>query len=309
MDHFFVLGCPRSGTTMLQQALNRHSQIVIPPETKFFYYLYGRSRACAARHVERLNGDLGIGLVPPAEPVRTAGEGRALFAEMARQYLQRLGRDGVAWFGDKTPEHTSHAERIREVFPAAKFIAISRDGRDVALSLSKMPWIECNPYVGMLIWNHYQRAVRRLREDTAIELHHVRYEDLVAEPQRELTGILRFLDLDYEPPVAEGYGNREGIPERELAWKSRALEPIRAERTGNWRRELSGRQIQWLEHLGGRELTREGYALVGANGTRFSPALATALTWGLSRLVLHLPMACLAQEITACVPRRVARNA
>jgi len=294
---------------MLQQALNRHSQIVIPPETKFFYHLYGRSRTCGVRHIERLNGDLGIGLVPPANAIRTASEGRALFAEMARQYLQRLGRDGVAWFGDKTPEHTSHAERIREVFPAAKFIAISRDGRDVALSLSKMPWIECNLYVGMLIWNHYQRAVRRLREDAAFELHHVRYEDLVAEPQRELAGILRFLGLDYEPPVAEGYGNREGIPERELAWKSRALDPIGAQRTGNWRRELSERQIQWLEHLGGRQLTREGYALIGANGTRFSRALATALTWGLSRLVLHLPLACLAHEITACVPRRGDRNA
>jgi hypothetical protein len=69
-------------------------------------------------------------------------------------------------------------------------------------------------------------------------------------------GLRWFLDLDYEPPVAEGYGNREGIQERELAWKARALDPIRAERTGNWRRELSGRQIQWLEHLDGRELTR-----------------------------------------------------
>jgi hypothetical protein len=128
-------------------------------------------------------------------------------------------------------------------------------------------------------------------------------------PEMRQAGLRWFLGLAYEPPVAEGYGNREGIPERELAWKARALDPIRPERTGIWRRELSGRQIQWLEHLGGRELTREGYALVGANRARFSPALATALTWGLSRLVLHLPMACLAQEITACVPRRVARNA
>lgn len=97
--------------------------------------------------------------------------------------------------------------------------------------------------------------------------------------------------------MAEGYGNREGIPERELAWKARALDPIRPERTGNWRRELSGRQIQWLEHLGGRELTREGYALVGANETRFSPALATALPQGLKRLVLRLPLGCSVENL------------
>jgi hypothetical protein len=73
--------------------------------------------------------------------------------------------------------------------------------------------------------------------------------------------------LDYEPPVAEGYGNREGIPERELAWKARTLEPIRAERTGNWRRELSRRQIQWLEYSGGRKLACCGYARSSANRT------------------------------------------
>ena len=43
-------------------------------------------------------------------------------------------------------------------------------------------------------------------------------------------------------------------------------------------------------------------------GRGFSPALATALTWGLSRLVLHLPLVCLAPEITACVPRLETRQ-
>src|ERR1700722_15108612 len=39
MDKFFIVGCPRSGTTVLQQALNRHSRIVVAPETRFFYLL------------------------------------------------------------------------------------------------------------------------------------------------------------------------------------------------------------------------------------------------------------------------------
>src|SRR5215831_4421176 len=58
VDKFFIVGCPRSGTTMVQQALNRHSQIVIPPETKFFFSFYGHSLAQQARHVRRLNADL-----------------------------------------------------------------------------------------------------------------------------------------------------------------------------------------------------------------------------------------------------------
>ncbi len=44
MNKFFIVGCPRSGTTMVQQALNRHPQVVIPPETKYFFSFYGHSQ-------------------------------------------------------------------------------------------------------------------------------------------------------------------------------------------------------------------------------------------------------------------------
>ena len=58
MKKLFIVGCPRSGTTLLQQALNRHSQIVIPPETKYFFSFLGHTRRCQHRHIDRLNADL-----------------------------------------------------------------------------------------------------------------------------------------------------------------------------------------------------------------------------------------------------------
>jgi hypothetical protein len=70
MDKLFIVGCPRSGTTMLQQALNRHSQVVIPPETKFFFSFFGHPRRCQLRHIDRLNADLGINLPKPDRAVR-----------------------------------------------------------------------------------------------------------------------------------------------------------------------------------------------------------------------------------------------
>ena len=60
---FFIVGCPRSGTTVLQQALNRHTEIVIPPETKYFYCFYGKSAKQQVGHLKQINADLGVNVV------------------------------------------------------------------------------------------------------------------------------------------------------------------------------------------------------------------------------------------------------
>src|SRR5436305_11598723 len=95
MKHFFILGCPRSGTTMVQQALNRHSQVAIPPETKYFFSFLGHPRRSQARHVARLNADLGTRLPTPARRVRSDADGREFYELMARQYVRRLPKKGV----------------------------------------------------------------------------------------------------------------------------------------------------------------------------------------------------------------------
>src|SRR5437868_932206 len=141
MKKFFIVGCPRSGTTMVQQALNRHSRIVIPPETKFFFSFFGHPRRVQLRHLKRLNTDLGINLAEPAGRISSVADGRAFYDAMARQYLERLQRTDAAYFGEKTPEHTGHLPRIQQLFPDAKILVLYRDGRDVAVSLSKMPWM------------------------------------------------------------------------------------------------------------------------------------------------------------------------
>src|SRR6266852_1380392 len=159
MEKFFIVGCPRSGTTMVQQALNRHSQIVIPPETKFFFSFCGHSRERQLRHLKRLNEDLNISMPAPATRVRSVADGRAFYEAMERQYVARLQKTDAVYFGEKTPEHTSHLPRIREMFPQAKILVLYRDGRDVALSLTRVPCMSPDPYVNFIVWLYYSRVV------------------------------------------------------------------------------------------------------------------------------------------------------
>jgi hypothetical protein len=297
VQKFFILGCPRSGTTMVQQALNRHPAVAIPPETKFFFSFFGHSHACQARHLERLNADLDIDLPTPATAVRSLPEGRAVYELMARQYLQRLGKKGVTWFGEKTPEHTGHLPRILQMFPTAKVIVLSRDGRDVAHSLTRVPWMSDNLYVNFLVWLYYHRIVHKAMQSGCPNLHFARYEDIVADPEKELGGMLRFLGLPYERAVAEGHGNSEGIPQREYAWKGRALKRISTDRVGLFRQELSDDQLEILERLGNRALPAFGYPLLTGGSRSLSLAFLCSLGWNVSRLVCRLPWHSVVREL------------
>jgi hypothetical protein len=297
MDKFFIVGCPRSGTTMLQQALNRHSQIIIPPETKFFFSFFGHSRKRQARHIQRINADLDIRLPIPARQVCLVDEGRAWYEDMARQYVARQHKRDIAWFGEKTPEHTGRLPCIRELFPSAKVVVLCRDGRDVASSLTRVPWMSSNLYVNFLVWLYYSSLVQKEMLRSHPNLYCVRYEDLVTNPKKELAAILDFLCLSYEPAVAEGAGNLEGIPRRELPWKGRALERITTQRVGVFRQELTRDQIERLERLGKEVLPALGYPLLTGGKRALSFAFLLSLGQNLARLLWRLPSDALVKEL------------
>lgn len=299
MDKVFLVGCPRSGTTMLQQALNRHPRIAVPPETKFFFSFFGHPYKAQLRHVERLNADLGIDLAPPVARVRTPADARDFFEQMASRYVARIGKRDVVLFGEKTPEHTGHLPRIRRLFPSAKIVVLHRDGRDVASSLRHMPWMSSDLYVNFAVWLYYARLVRRARDEAWPGVYFARYEDIVANPHKELAALLDFLGLPYEPAVADGWGNREGVPERERPWKARALQKISTDRVGVFRHELSTKEIEKLERMGGRTLRSLGYELVTDGHGSLSPLFLLRLAWGLSRFAVRLPRSSLVAEL-AC---------
>jgi hypothetical protein len=285
MNKFFIVGCPRSGTTMLQQALNRHSRIVIPPETTFFIEVYGRSLRAQQKHIRVLNDELEIDLPVPAARVRGEAPLRALFEDMAGRYVQRSGKPGVTHFGEKTPGHLRCLPEVRRLYPESKIILMYRDGRDVALSLTQVPWMHPDLYVAFAMWLYYWRIHRKLLQQRSPNVYYVKYEELVADPERCLRAVLDFLGLPYEAQVVLGNGNCEGIVEREYDWKWRALEPISADRAGRWRNELSSKQIERLERWGRHALLSLGYELATGGQRRLPGWFFPRLGWEMAVLL------------------------
>ncbi len=246
---------------MLQQALNRHSRIVIPPETGFFTHFIGHSAKGQAHHLGRINADLGIDLPRPRHRIHRREDIIQFYDQMAEAYIEKLSGARETVFGEKTPHHLLRARRILSVFPDAKYVLVHRDGRDVALSLTKVPWFCSDLQVTFSYWLRCCREGRWLRDRPRVNLLVVRYEDLVRGPEVELRRIAEFLGLDYEPQMAEGSGNLEGTLPWEADWKTRATTNITSARIGNWRRELTPTQVSQLERWGGRVLKELGYEL------------------------------------------------
>ncbi len=266
MKKLFIVGCGRSGTTTLQQALNRHSQIVIPPETGFFVAFLGHTRAGQRQHLRQINGDLQIDTPFPPRRIPRGPEAIALYEQIAGLYLRRLGREGVEYFGDKTPHHLMRLRWIHEHYPDAKIILVYRDGRDVALSMTKVSWAHPDLYVNFAYWLRCCRLGEKALGLLSPRIAPVSYEDLVTDPERELRRIAVFLGVAYEPQMAEGQGNREGVAAREYGWKMHAFEKINPGRVGVWRQELTAEQAGNLERWGGTTLRTLGYELVTEAG-------------------------------------------
>src|SRR5262249_6067540 len=158
---------------MVQQALNRHSQIVIPPETAYFNLFLGPlgyARWTQRRFLKHLVADLEIDLPVPERRVHTPEDARALYQQMASLYPARLGREHVAYLGDKTPQHLLVLPQVLKVFPQAKILVIYRDGRDVALSLSKFPRAPADPYAGFALWLRYVRRQQWALKQSSLDL-------------------------------------------------------------------------------------------------------------------------------------------
>lgn len=259
MNPFFIVGCQRSGTTMVQQALNRHSALLIPPETGFFTHFLGHTRTGQACHIRNINRDLGITLSEPHRRVHRPADVRRYFEQMLRQYQKQHAGDQRRLLGDKTPYHLLQIKRIARYFPGSRVIIVYRDGRDVALSLTKVPWFSNNLLV---CFHHWLRCYRRHRwavRCPRLSVLTVRYESLVHDPEAELRRLCSFLDVPYEPAMRTADGTLKGVAHADAAWMAHARHDISAGRAGAWRDELTPAQARTLSRWGSRALVELGY--------------------------------------------------
>jgi len=256
----FIVGCPRSGTTLLSVMLDRHNELAITPETAFYDdiapQLANRQDLGTVLAEWRRLPELGVSINAVVKRCTSSREPRRVLNVVLGLYAEARSKP---YCGEKTPQHLFHVPRIIEDFPEAKILCLIRDGRDVALSLSSMPWWEPE---GLRFAADYwlqsiafsERFLRIYQDQFMI----IRYESLVTEPEAIMLQVMRFLGLQFQPRQIKP-GPSDVVLTRSIAWKGMALGPINRSRVGRWRSEVSSEDLAFLHEALDATLTRLGY--------------------------------------------------
>jgi hypothetical protein len=271
----FILGSPRSGTTLLyHMILSAGDFAIYRTESNVFNLLlpkFGDLRVRANRqrlldfwlrsklftrsglHEEEIKARI-------LNSCQSGGDFlRIVMGEIARS-------QNVRRWAECTPEHLLYMLQIQEAIPEALIIHIIRDGRDVALSLAQQNWIRPYPwqkdqgvFVAGLFWEWMVRKGRALGATIGHNYLEVRFEDLVKSPSETLSVLGRFIDhdLDYERIRRVAIGSVEK-PNTSFGSECKAepFEPI-----GRWRQGFSPDGLLRFEGLVGPFLEKLGYPL------------------------------------------------
>lgn len=259
----FIVGFPRSGTTLLATLLSRHSRIAGPPETRFMEEVVDGatdpaimlSRTAQNRRCRDLGLDedaiaAGFMAGPPTYD--------RLFRVLLETYAANAGKDFVA---EKSPIHLLHVPILAQWYPRARFLLLVRDGRDCVLSLLKAPWAHDGVMRHSAEWRRRMRRARWLLDTPRPNLHVVRYEDLVAAPDREIRRVMGLLGLAFEADQLSPSTASSAVPDWETDWKSKAYDLPDPNRGSAWKREAAPKTLRAMESVMRDELVAWGYAL------------------------------------------------
>jgi hypothetical protein len=285
---FFLIGHDRSGTTMLRLVLDR-GEAAIPTESMFLADFASARRggglddpARAERllqtiwHHPRVRAWNLPGPPPPVPPGLTHEQ--AYRFVVSAPFVAYAERENKSRWGDKTPAYLAHVDELAELWPEARFLVLVRDGRDVALSVLRMPFGANNVWAAARSWAHAVQLGRKAERRYPGRVQTLRYEDLVHSPEVEIERACKFISLRYEPGMlAIEQTDPSKIVEDQSGWFTNVWAGINTRAVGKWRTEMTPREQRTFESVAGRELEELGYetsppALSGRTGL-LEPAL------------------------------------
>lgn len=211
----FLISAPRSGSTLTARMLGAHSALYAPPETHLLTPLahlgyYGT--------VERAPYDPVITRQAAHELVKALPGGEqdylaALRACSDTLYERLLAASGRRLLLEKTPAYALVLDFLVRLYPSARYLVLTRHPLAVWSSYVES-FFDGDHEVAHAhnpLLERYVPAIARFLRQRPVPMLHLRYENLVREPEQELRRVCAFLEIDFEPAMIE-YGRAAALP-------------------------------------------------------------------------------------------------
>lgn len=209
----FVVGSPRSGSTMLARMISSHSLVYGRPEP---HLLTPLAHLGYFANVDKAPYDHVLAAVSTREFVADLPGGEQDYVDACRAYTDTLylrmlaTRPDKRYFLDKTPAYALVLDFIARIYPDAKYVVLTRHPLAVFSSFAESffdsDYETAHAYNP--ITERYVPAIAKFLREGKVPIHHVVYENLVADPDAVMRGVFDFLGVEHEASAID-YGNHQ----------------------------------------------------------------------------------------------------
>ena len=289
INSFFILGNPRSGTTLLRLMLDSHPYIVVPPECAFIIWFYEKYKSWSllnyssdkihefisdlktARKIDNwhLDYDLLINYIESICPSSYAELINAIYT-----FFSISNEKKIKIWGDKNNYYIYFIKEIVEIFPDTKFIHIIRDGRDVACSYLELNKKKVSSDYAPKLSNNIVKIAKEWKRNNEQILDDfenilskdkyitVKFENLIENTEDTLGRICNLLSVPFDERMLKYYRiSKTYEPDEFLQWKAKTKQPPQFDRIGRFRNDLTSVQIETFNSEAGDFLKKLKYEL------------------------------------------------
>jgi hypothetical protein len=293
----FIVGTPRSGTTLTATIVGKHPAFFMPGETHYFEDIYARRatlgdvrtqpetrheliarlKTLYRRYAEFPDQDRIESLQANDRLVDRVVEDSEDYEGLFRAFMtEQMYALGKQRWGNNVPRDIFCLEDVLRCCPAAKVLVCIRDPRDFLFSyqgkwkiadsehMSRLQMLY-HPVVTTLLWMSTMRAVKSARERIPVDqIMLQKYEDLVTDPDATVRRLCAFVDVDFNPEMLEVSGHNSS--------EETDATGIFAYSVGRWTGSLPADEVSVCQLLAGKLMRSFGYGIVPSGANPFRTA-------------------------------------
>ena len=276
---FFILGRPRSGTTMLASIFDAHPNVVLPFECPLIINIYSKyakinnwDEKTILEFVDdiiyqrkfdswRVDKDM---LLNSLLLMKGENSFETMIKALYLNFNSFFDKSETLLIGDKNPVYSIYPHQLVKLFPKAKFIHLTRDYRDNIMSIKNVDFEA--PITALLAyrWRFAEKRILKEISRNPDSFYTIKYEDFVSLPQKYLIEMCSFLNIEYRPDTLDFHKTKETMfkdfnREHIEKYHSSLLRPITADKIYGWKTKMLEKDIRVADTVVGSTADKCNY--------------------------------------------------